>query len=178
MNSKTKKIAILAMLCAIAYVVMVVGRVPVVLFLKYDPKDVIITLGGFMYGPLAAFTISAVVSIVEMITVSGTGPIGCIMNIISSCTFACVAAFIYKKNPTYKNAIIGLVLGVVTMTIGMMLWNYLVTPIYMGIPRDAVVELLLPAFLPFNLLKGFLNLVLTLVIYKPVLRILKLEKNK
>ena len=46
MNSNTKKLTSGAMLCAIAYVVMVIGRVPVILFLKYDPKDVIITLGG------------------------------------------------------------------------------------------------------------------------------------
>lgn len=32
----------------------------------------------------------------------------------------------------------------------------------------AVAELLLPVFLPFNLLKGSLNTVLTLLIYKPV----------
>ena len=44
MNSKAKRITTIAMLCAISYAVMAVGRVPVVLFLKYDPKDVIITL--------------------------------------------------------------------------------------------------------------------------------------
>ena len=40
MNVKAKRITTIAMLCALAYVVMAVGRVPVVLFLKYDPKDV------------------------------------------------------------------------------------------------------------------------------------------
>ena len=43
MNSKTKKITTIAMLCAVTYVVMVVGRIPVVIFLKYDPSDVIVT---------------------------------------------------------------------------------------------------------------------------------------
>lgn len=41
MNGKTKKLTTIAMLCAITYVVMAVGRIPVVLFLKYDPSDVI-----------------------------------------------------------------------------------------------------------------------------------------
>ena len=50
MDSKTKRITTTAMLCAVAYVVVVVGRVPVVLFLKYDPKDIIITLGGLIWG--------------------------------------------------------------------------------------------------------------------------------
>ena len=40
------------MLCAITYVIMAVGRIPVVLFLKYDPSDVIVTLGGLIWGPM------------------------------------------------------------------------------------------------------------------------------
>ncbi len=168
MNSKTKKIVIIAMLCAIAYAVMVVGRVPVVLFLKYDPKDVIITIGGFLFGPLTAFLVSVVVSLVEMVSVSDTGIIGCIMNILSTCAFACTAAYIYKKKHTLSGAVIGLAAGCVLMAIVMLLWNYLFTPIYLGYPREAVAEMLLPVFLPFNLLKGGLNMAITLLIYKPI----------
>ena len=54
MNDKTKKITTTAMLCAIAYAAVAVGRIPVVLFLKYDPKDVVITLGGLIWGPLTS----------------------------------------------------------------------------------------------------------------------------
>ena len=49
----------------------------------------------------------------------------------------------------------------------MLLWNYLIAPIYMGMPREAVAELLLPAFLPFNLIKGSINTAVTLLLYKP-----------
>ena len=55
MNSKANRITTIAMLCAISYAVMAVGRVPVVLFLKYDPKDVIITLGGLIWGTVYRF---------------------------------------------------------------------------------------------------------------------------
>ena len=48
-----------------------------------------------------------------------------------------------------------------TMICVMLLWNYLIALIYMGYPREAVVQLLLPAFLPFNLLKGGLNAAFT-----------------
>ena len=57
MSYKTKKLAAVAMLCAIAYVVMLVGRISIVPgleFLKYDPKDVVVVIGGFAFGPLAA----------------------------------------------------------------------------------------------------------------------------
>ena len=54
------------------------------------------------------------------------------------------------------------------MVLSMMFWNYLITPLHMGYPREAVAELLIPVFLPFNLLKGGLNTGITLVLYKPV----------
>ena len=172
-SSKTKKLTMIGMLCAIAFVVMVVGRIPVVLFLKYDPKDVIIAIGGFLFGPLSAFIISAIVSVLEMLTVSDTGIIGCVMNILSTCSFACTAAFIYKKHHTLKGAVIGLLCGLAAMTAVMILWNYFLTPLYMGYPRQAVAELLIPAFLPFNLLKGGLNTAITLLIYKPTVTALR-----
>ncbi len=173
MNSKTKKITTIAMLCALTYVVMAVGRVPVVLFLKYDPSDVIVTLGGFIWGPMTSCIISFVVATIELFTVSDTGIIGWVMNIVQTLSFACVAAVIYKKKHTLSGAVIGLISGWLVSTAVMMLWNYLVTPIYMGYPREAVVELLLPAFLPFNLLKGGLNASITFLLYKPVITVLR-----
>lgn len=176
MNKNLKKIISLAMLSAIAFAVVTFGRIPIVLFLSYDPKDVIIAIGGFIFGPLSAFIISAVVSLVEMVTISNTGPIGCVMNIISSCTLVCTASYIYKKKRTLSGAVIGLVSGTLIMTLAMLLWNYLITPIYMGYPREAVAELLLPVFLPFNLVKGGLNTAITLLLYKPVVTALRRAK--
>ena len=86
-----KKLVLLAMLAAVAYIIVALVRIPVVLFLKYEPKDVVITIGGFLLGPMASFIISAVVSLIEMVTVSETGPIGCLMNLLSTCSFACTA---------------------------------------------------------------------------------------
>jgi riboflavin transporter len=189
MNTRTKKITMVAMLCAIAYVVVVVCRVPIFMFLSYEPKDVIITIGGFLFGPLTSLVVSVIVSFVEMFTISDTGIIGCIMNILSSCAFACVAAYIYKKKHTLLGAVIGLTAGCVAMTIIMLIWNYLITPIYMGYPREAVAEMLIPIFLPFNLLKSGINMAVTILIYKPIVTALrkaglvevsnkKIEKNQ
>ncbi len=161
------------MLCAISYVVMLVGRVPVVLFLKYDPKDVIVTLGGLIFGPMISFVISLIVSLIEMVTASDTGVIGLIMNIISTCSFACSAAFVYKKKRTISGAVIGLVLGTIAMVISMLLWNYLVTPLYMKVTREQIAGMLLTVFLPFNLMKGGLNSSFTFLLYKPVITTLR-----
>ena len=165
---KVKKMVTLAMLAAIAYLMVNLIRIPVVLFLKYEPKDVIITIGGFLFGPMAAFIVSFVVSLLEMVTISETGIIGCIMNLISTCSFACVAAFVYKKQHTLKGAIVGLALGSVLMVGIMLLWNWLIIPLYMGVDRATVEGLLIPAFLPFNLLKAGLNSALTIGLYKPL----------
>lgn len=173
MNSRTRRITTVGMLCALAYVVVVVGRIPLVLFLKYDPKDVIIAIGGLIFGPLTSFIVSLIVSFVEMLTISENGVLGFIMNVISSCSFACTAAFIYKKRHKLSGAITGLICGWVLMVVVMLLWNYLIAPVYMGYPREAVVKLLLPAFLPFNLIKGGLNAAITMILYKPIVTALR-----
>ena len=173
MNPKVKKLTTLGMLAAIAYVVMLVGRFPLVLFLSYDPKDVVIVIAGFLYGPMSSFLISAAVSLVEMFTVSDTGLIGCVMNILSTCSFACTAAFPYTKHRSLKGAVAGLIAGVAAMVAVMLLWNYLITPLYMETPRQVVAQLLLPAFLPFNLIKGGLNAAIAMLLYKPVVGALR-----
>ena len=168
-----KEMVLIAMLAAIAYVIVALIRIPVVLFLKYEPKDVIITIGGFLLGPLAAFVTSLVVSLVEMVSISDTGPIGALMNLLSTCSFACTAAIFYKKRHTLSGAIWGLLLGSVVMVVAMLLWNWLITPLYMGVARSAVEGMLIPMFLPFNLLKAGLNSALVLVLYKPLVTALR-----
>ena len=168
MKYSVKKMALLAMLAAVAYLIVAVVRIPVVLFLKYEPKDVVITIGGFLLGPMASFIISVLVSLLEMVTISETGPIGCLMNLLSTCCFACTAALVYKREHSLKGAIIGLAAGSVLTVCIMLLWNWLITPLYLNIERTAVEALLLPAFLPFNLLKVGLNSALTLFLYKPL----------
>ena len=173
MNSQTRKLTTIGMLCAVTYVIMAVGRIPVVLFLKYDPSDVIVTLGGLIWGPMTSCIVSVVVASVEMVTVSSTGILGCIMNIVQTVSFACTASAIYRKKRTMSGAVIGLSAGCITSVLLMMLWNYLISPLYMGYSREAVAELLLPVFLPFNLLKSVLNAALTFVLYKPVITALR-----
>ena len=173
MKMPVKKMVLLAMLAAVSFLLVNLVRIPVVLFLKYEPKDVVITIGGFLFGPMASFIVSAIVSLLEMVTISETGPIGCLMNLLSTCAFACTAAFIYKKKHTLRGAVTGLVTGSIIMIITMMLWNWLITPLYMGGDRESVEALLLPAFLPFNTLKAGLNTALVLMLYKPLVTALR-----
>ena len=173
MNLRT--LSSLGMLTAVAYVVMYLSKLlpQVAGFLQLDLKDTVICIGGFLFGPVASALISLVVALVEMFSVSDTGPIGMVMNVLATCSFCCTAAFVYKKQHTKKGAVLGLLLGVAALTVVMLLWNYLITPLYMGVERDVVKDMLVPIILPFNLVKGGLNMALILVLYKPVVTALR-----
>ena len=178
-KTDTKKLATLAMLSALAFVVMALSKLlpSVHGFLDFDFKDVVICIAGFIYGPLSAFGMIVVVALIEMISPFGdTGPIGCIMNIVATAAFCCPACWIYKKNHTMKGAMLGLLTGVVLLIAVMLAWNYFLTPIYQGQPREAIADLLLPVFLPFNAVKGGLNMTATLLLYKPVVGALRSAK--
>ena len=173
-KTKTQKLTALAMMSALAFLLTLLFRIlpipafmPAAPFLDYEPKDVIIVIGGFLFGPLSVVGMSVVVSFLEM-PFSGTGLIGVIMNVLSTCAFACTAAFIYKRWRTLTGAAVGLTVGVIILTAVMVLWNYLLTPLYTTAPREVVVTMLLPVFLPFNLIKGTLNAALTIMLYKSV----------
>ena len=169
-NRSTKKLTLMAMLAAMAYIAMLVTRpLPQVAgFLSFDLKDVVVVLSGFMLGPLPALLITLVVSLLEMVTVSTTGFIGLLMNVLSTGAVALPPAIIYRRSKSLKSAAIGLAVGVVAMTALMLAWNYIITPLYMKVPREVVAGMLIPTFLPFNLVKGGLNAGIAILVYKPV----------
>lgn len=170
----TKTMVSIAMLTGIAYIVMLLSKLmPSVMFLDFDFKDVVVCIGGFTFGPFAAAIISILVAFIEMLTISHTGPIGFIMNVLATCAFSCTACFIYKKVHSKKGAVLGLACGVACLVAVMLLWNYLITPIYQGLPRETVAAMLPTVFLPFNVVKGGLNMALILVLYKPVVTALR-----
>ena len=92
------------------------------------------------------------------------------MNILSSAVFSCTAALIYKKRKDIYGAAIGLLCAVAAMSCTMLLWNYLISPLYMSVTREQIVPMLTTVFLPFNLLKAGINATLALLIYRPFLR--------
>ena len=171
--SATRKLVILALLSAIGFISMMIIKIPVVGFLKYEPKDIFITFAGFLYGPLAALGCTIVTALLEL-PFSSTGLIGMIMNIVSSAAFACTASLIYKKRRDIYSAAIGLLSGVAVMSVSMLLWNYLISPLYMGVTREQIVPMLSSVFLPFNLLKAGINAGFTILLYRPFLRVLHL----
>jgi len=121
---------------------------------------------------VSGVVVAILVPLLEFPT-SETGIYGLIMNLISSITFVGVASLIYKFKRTLTGAIVALVAAAMSMTAVMMVANLFITPFYMGVSREAVVNLIPTMLLPFNAIKSILNASLTLCVYKPMTNILR-----
>ena len=177
--NQTLRLCVVAMMAAMAYVVMVfvkIPLVPTVPFLTYEPKDVLLALIALLVDPVAGVLATVAVAFVEMITVSTTGLWGFLMNVLSSLAFLLPVALFCRKKKTVVRAAAGLLCGVFVMTATMLLWNYLIVPVYMATPRADVVPLLWSAFLLFNLIKGGINAMLTFLLFKPAQSAFKAAK--
>jgi riboflavin transporter FmnP len=108
-----------------------------------------------------------VVGLLEM-PFSATWLYGLIMNVASTCAFACTAAFIYKARRTIGGAAVGLAAGVVVTTGVMIPLNYFITPFFMGVPRHVVVSILVMGIGLFNFVKYALIAAITMQVYIPL----------
>ena len=137
--TNTKTITTLAMLSAIAFVVMLVSKLlpSVNGFLDFDFKDVVICIGGFVFGPMAAASMAVVVAFVEMITVSHTGIIGFVGLVAPH-----IARFLMGGDHRYLlpfSALCGSILVLVADTVGRVAFSPTTLPVgivvsYVGVP--------------------------------------------
>ena len=158
------------MLSSLAFVSLLFIRIPIILaapFLRYDIKDVFILISGILYGTTAVFMTSVVVAFLQALLISQYGWIGFVMNIMSSVAFAFPVAKLCDNHYCINRRLItGLLIGCLGMTITMVLWNYILTPIFLGIYRDSIAKMLVSIVIPFNLIKSVLNSILFLIIIK------------
>ncbi|HZK61941.1 MAG TPA: ECF transporter S component [Anaerovoracaceae bacterium] len=170
-NPKTVKLTKLAMLATISLVFVAIIRVPIfpaAPYLTYDPADIPIFISAFAFGPLAGLSVTAVVAFVQAFMLAGDGFIGFLMHFFATGSFVIVAGLIYKNHKTKKSAAIALICGTIVMTATMIGWNLIITPMFLGVPREAVIAMILPILLPFNLLKAGINSAITFFTYKAI----------
>lgn len=151
--------------------------IPGAAFLEYDPADIVIYACTYLLGLPCGLILTAVVSIIQGITVSASsGIIGITMHIIATGGFVIAAGLVFGKLKIKSRGIrllIATACGIITATLLMILWNIILTPIFMGVERSFVVDNLLTIFIPFNLLKAGINGILGAVFYIPVSKALK-----
>lgn len=167
MKKNTKKTVMMGMLTALSIVLVALIRIPfpTAPFLEYDPADIPILLGTILYGAGGGLIITVAVSVLQGITVSaGSGIIGIMMHIFSTGIYVVVAGLL-SGNKNIKRVALALFLGALAMTLSMILWNMIFTPIFMNQPFEVVKGMLLPIILPFNLIKSMVNGLITYILY-------------
>lgn len=167
-KNQAKKIAVVGLLIAVAYVTLYYIRIPIIpsaSFLRLDVKDVFIAMAGLLFGPSYAFAGGFCVSLLQMLSVSEYGIIGLAMNVLSVSSFVVPVSIMYKKKPNNSGLISGLLISCFAMVVTMLLWNYLISPLYMGVTRDVIKTMLIPVFLPFNAIKSAVNAVIVYILF-------------
>jgi len=166
----TARMAKLAMMIALSCALVLLIRIPFPLqpSYKYDPADIPIFITTFAFGPMAGLIVTAIASFLQAFILGEDGIIGFIMHFLATGAFVIVAGLLYGHKKTKKEAIIALVAGVITMTVVMCVANLIISPIYWGVPRDAVLAMMIPVIIPFNLMKSGINALITFFIYKRV----------
>ncbi len=190
--NKTRLIAGIGMLTAVAVVLQYIEvAIPIMpSFVKLDFSDLPELIGAFAYGPLAGVLITLLKNLIHM-AVSQSGFVGELSNFLLGATFSLVAGCIYKMKKSKNIALIaGLLASVAMALISYPLNSLLIYPLYynvIGFPEEAVLamyQVILPTVksvpqallifnVPFTLVKGLLNVVITMLIYKRISFLLK-----
>ena len=190
----THNLTVAAMLSAVAFILMFIEfPIPMLIpaFIKMDFSDLPALLGAFALGPVYGVVISFMKNLLHIV-IKGTSTacVGELSNFILGAIFSAVAGYIYKHHKSRKTAIIGAVAGAVAMGVLSVPSNYFVVyPAYVQfyhMPLEAILgmyQAILPSAdslikcliifnLPFTLVKGLLDAVLCMLIYKPLSPIL------
>lgn len=174
-SSKTLLLVKLGMLSAISVVLVYLIHFPLfpaVAFLEYDPADIPLLIATFAFGPTVGLLLTILTSIIQGLTVSAaSGLYGILMHIIATGVLVLTAGIIYSRHKTKKTAILGLLCGMAVMAIVMMGANLVITPLFMGVPKAAVWNLM-PFIVGFNLIKAGINGAVTFLVYKRISHLL------
>lgn len=176
-----QRMVMIAVFSAISIVLVALLHIPLfpaAPFLEYDMADVPIIIITFLYGPLAGLFTTVIVSVIQGLTVSvASGWIGIIMHIFATGCYVLVAGNLYKRLKGIRGEIASLAGGTAAMVLVMTLWNMLLTPLFMKAPFEMVMQLMLPAIIPFNLIKAGVNSLIAYFVFKAIEQVMKKLKR-
>ena len=174
----TRQLVTMALMCAIGVLLSFVEfpLLPGVTWLKYDASAMPAMVCGFAFGPAAGLAVGVVGAVIHGILMADFS--GAVMNILVVAGFILPAALVYRRSRTFKSGVVGLVLSAIAATVMAILGNLVITPMWLGVPLDAVVAMILPILTPFNLIKAGINAVLTLIVYKSISNLITPKKKQ
>ena len=154
-------------------------------FLKIDLSEIPVLFGVFAIHPLAGVLIELIKNLVHILSTQTAG-VGELGNFLVGCAFVLPAGYIYLKNKTFKGALWGLIIGTLSLTVVGTAMNYFIMiPWYVnfaGLPLDKIIgmcsginsmvndykTLFFFGIAPFNLIKGIVISIITLLTYKKI----------
>ena len=169
----TRKTVTLALFTALSVILSFVeiAVFPAAPYLKYDPSGVVAAFATFAYGPASGVIVGLVTAALHAL-IAGDPWGGVMMAIVVVC-WVVPAGLVYKRKPTRTGALAALVVGAVFMLAGAIVGNILVTPVYSGTTVAAVLALIVPVLLPFNIIKCVINIILTWLLYAPLQQLIE-----
>ncbi len=185
-----RRITVTALLGAVATILMFISfGLPILpSYLKVDFSEMPALLASFALGPAYGAAVCLIKNLVNIFATT-TGGVGELCNFLLGVLFVVPAGIIYRHNPTRKTALIGMIVGILVMSVCSVLVNYfIVYPTYLLVmPEDAIVGMysaLVPAAnsifkgivifnLPLTFVKGVLDAVITFILYKRLSPVLK-----
>lgn len=177
-QEKVLRLCIMAMLTAVSVVLATTIRFPLIPaagFLEYEPADITVLIGAMLLGPVPGIIILLAVCIIQALTVSASsGIIGFFMHFVASSALVLITSLVYRKKKTMLSLIIGLIAGSLAMTVVMIPLNLIFIPLlFPAVTTETVIGMLIPAIIPFNLLKAGINSVITFAVFTPISHVLK-----
>lgn len=141
-------------------------------FLQIDFSDVPALIAAITMGPVAGILVELIKNVLDWVyTGAPEGiPVGHMANFVTGVLFIFPAYYIYKKFPSVKGLMTGLVISTIVMSVGMAVLNYIAfLPMYtylLGMPQFDMYETVVLGILPFNIIKGIMMLVVVTMLYR------------
>ena len=191
----TRTITITALLASISYILAFI-EFPVPLspsFARMDLSDIPALIGAFALGPATGVIIELIKNVLQLLSTSTAG-VGELANFLIGASYVWIAGFIYKYKRTKKGAISAYIISSIVMGVVATIVNYFILlPLFETfMPLDQLIasfseflpfiqtklDVVLYNVLPFNVIKGLVVGLVTMVVYKKLTPVLKGETSR
>ncbi len=173
---KSLKLSLMAMCAAISVLAIIFIRIPIIPaapFLVYDMADIPIILAALTLGLPAGIMVLLAVCLIQAFLLGGDQWVGFVMHFVSTGAMVVIFSAICGHKPTFPKLSISALVATVAMTAIMIPMNLWLTVEFLKTPREVVEQMLVPAIIPFNLIKAGSNSVLSVVTFKAASPIFK-----
>ncbi len=173
----TRFTVVVGIFAAISFVLQLIGSLlglKVGGFLEIEFSDLPPLILSFAYGPLVGIVVEFIKNLLHC-AITSTGFVGEFANFVVNGILCLVAGIIYRRKKTFKNAVFALICAVVLMVLSGALINlYIMLPLYM--PQTEIgtrMSMVFEMIVPFNIVRGAVLSVITVLLYKRISRVIK-----